>query len=698
MKRWILSCSLTFPLLLLLLLPGGLAAQQSDQAPDLGERTYHDPGGPDGGNGGGGAGCAGDNVVYARDSFFEPETITIQVGETVTWCHDGSLNHNVVEGEPGNSSPTFRCADGCDGSGGDGDPSRGWSFSIRFTDARTVDYFCELHFGIGMTGRVIVEGDDGGGGGDSPGSLAFRAGAYGVDESGGGVLVHVERSGGDDGAVGVDVTSSNGSATAGQDYTAVSRTLSWADGDDSTKTFNIPVQNDTDVEGDETFEVNLSSPTGGASLGSPRRSTVTIRDDDEEQLPGTLAFSSFAFGASEGGDAALTVRRTGGASGEVTVDYQTTAGSAAAGEDFESRSGTLTFGDGETEKAIGVPISTDGSSEPVESFSTTLSSPGGGASLGSIQTASVLVFDTGESQATLTGDEVLCDGFRLAGLLDRISLMAPNTDKPLGVNLTFSRSGDFAGLAYTGNGPGTAEHHLAFSTNPEETTLLRNPERPQLDAVSLTRNLTNSDLVSQTAADALTLQLNPTLQDDPPELILLNVNDYGDPVTREGGTPAESKPGRGLSSLVERCHEKLTARDQHVFQVLAKVARASTDGAASTEIAVFRGEGTDTYRIDVYPVAQDGSSMGRLAAELEIDFGPGDRLDGGTLRLLGPCDAGTSAGCTSVQAPTELQLVEPRFTGEFWNVSPYAVSTAGASESTVDFADLLADTSWRRPL
>ena len=194
------------------------------------------------------------------------------------------------------------------------------------------------------------------------------------------------------------------------------------------------------------------------------------------------------------------------------------------------------------------------------------------------------------------------------------------------------------------------------------------------------------------------MALDPTLQANPPADALLTVNDLGDPQTREGGTPAESKPGRGLASLVEPCHHKLTSRDRHVFQVLAKIARASTPGAARVGLAIFRGQATDTYRIDVYPVAPDGSSMGRLAAELEVDFGPGDRLDGGTLRVLGACGPTDTANCTSVQAATELELVTPKSVGEFWNESPYSVSSGGATESPVDFADLLQGTGWRSPL
>lgn len=690
---------------LFLLTASGLVAQEAAPPRELGEKSYHNAGpGDGGGDGGGGGDCSGDHVVYARDDFFEPDVITIEVGETVTWCHDGNNTHNVME-----EGGTFRCANGCDGSGGNGNPSTGWSFSITFTDARTVNYICEVHEALGMTGTVIVEGsDDGGGGGggggsDSPGDLRFATDTYTVDEGTGSVTLAVRRAGGDDGAVGVQVSTSDGSATAGDDYTATTQTLSWPDNDDSNRTVSIPITDDGAAEGPETFTASLSGATGGAGITSPSETTITIQDDDEEQGPGQLSFGSFAFGGVEGGAATIEVVRTGGTGGEVSVEYTSTAGSATSEDDYAPRTGTLQYGNGEATGSINVPLESDGTQEPVESFQIRLSNPSGGATLGPIQTATVLVFDGNEQPAALTSDEVTCDAFRLSSFLGRLDVQAPNTSKTSGVNVGFTRLGDFAGLAYTGNGPGTPEHHLAFSTNPEEMPFLRNPARPKLFAISMSRNQTNSDLVPEGSPDELRVFLNPTLADSPDPASLLSVNDIGDPATREGGTPAESKPGRGLADSVRLCHGKFSSRDQHVFQLLTKIARVSADGAETIQLAAFRGEDPDTYRLDVYPLAASGASMGRLAVELEIDFGPGDRLDGGTLRVLGRCGPDQSAHCTSVDGFTELQLVEPQFRGEFWNDSPFAVRTSGTEgdgqpTSTVDFATLLDGTSWRRPL
>ena len=103
----------------------------------------------------------------------------------------------------------------------------------------------------------------------NPGHFDFTASTVSVAEGVGIASITVTRSG-SVGAVSVYCSSSDipSQAVAGTDYTAVGITLEWIDGDAAPKTCNVPITNDTDVETDETFQLDLSNPTGGAKLGT----------------------------------------------------------------------------------------------------------------------------------------------------------------------------------------------------------------------------------------------------------------------------------------------------------------------------------------------------------------------------------------------------------------------------------------------
>ncbi|WP_449360851.1 Calx-beta domain-containing protein [Alishewanella longhuensis] len=77
--------------------------------------------------------------------------------------------------------------------------------------------------------------------------------------------------------ISVDYASSDGSATAGSDYTAVSGTLNFAIGETS-KTITVSINDDSLFEGSEDFTITLSNPTN-ATLGTAV-GTGTIVDDD----------------------------------------------------------------------------------------------------------------------------------------------------------------------------------------------------------------------------------------------------------------------------------------------------------------------------------------------------------------------------------------------------------------------------------
>jgi plastocyanin len=96
-------------------------------------------------------------TVHASNFKFTPASVTINSGDTVTFVNDGGF-HNVAADDH-----SFRCAAGCDGSGGNGNAASGsWSSTLVFTNsassAQTLGYFCEVHGspGSGMHGSITV--------------------------------------------------------------------------------------------------------------------------------------------------------------------------------------------------------------------------------------------------------------------------------------------------------------------------------------------------------------------------------------------------------------------------------------------------------------------------------------------------------------------------------------------------------------
>ena len=87
--------------------------------------------------------------------MFDPSNVTINVGDTVTFSNLGgvSVSHNVHADDE-----SFRCANGCRGVGGaSGDPSSAeWTSTVTFTKAGVVNYHCDEHGGMGMTGSITV--------------------------------------------------------------------------------------------------------------------------------------------------------------------------------------------------------------------------------------------------------------------------------------------------------------------------------------------------------------------------------------------------------------------------------------------------------------------------------------------------------------------------------------------------------------
>ena len=194
----------------------------------------------------------------------------------------------------------------------------------------------------------------------------------------------------------VSFATADGSATAGSDYVATSGILTFNPGE-LTKPVNVTINGDPTVEPDETFFVNLSSPTN-AVIGKGQGNGGMLNDDGPV---GSIGFSQTSYSANENtGFITVTVNRTNDLSGSATVDYATSDtnapstcaasnGFASSRCDFITALGTLRFAPGDNQRTFNVLINRDSYSESTETFTIALSNFSGAIPSGS---SSVTVF------------------------------------------------------------------------------------------------------------------------------------------------------------------------------------------------------------------------------------------------------------------------------------------------------------------
>ncbi|MEQ1638506.1 MAG: Calx-beta domain-containing protein [Methylococcales bacterium] len=195
----------------------------------------------------------------------------------------------------------------------------------------------------------------------------------------------------------------SGSAKVGDDLSVLPVNFAWINPDLNQQTVNIRLDSqgaanfslvalgDKLTEGDEALVFKVTdtlNPSNNAVV-----QTVTLHDTPFVPLP-VLSFTGPNISVTEGNQgltpATVTVSLSSPATQEVTVNYQTTAGTATV-DDFIDNSGTLTFAPGETTKAINLQIVGDPIVEADENFSVNLLNISNTATLGAPSIATVTI-------------------------------------------------------------------------------------------------------------------------------------------------------------------------------------------------------------------------------------------------------------------------------------------------------------------
>jgi hypothetical protein len=205
---------------------------------------------------------------------------------------------------------------------------------------------------------------------EQPVEISLLSESVSVSEAAGAANITVSLSAPSWQTVSVNYQTADGTARAGEDYTAVGGTLTFAPGE-TEKNVNVQIQDDVQDEPDKTFLVQLSNPVNGI-LGN-QQTTVMILDDDG---PRTVQFDSGKYSVVENDSlVTITVRLSTPSVNPVTVAYNTTDGSASQGEDYLPASGTLHFEPGETAQHFTIQIISDQDNMADETVLVTLTDP-----------------------------------------------------------------------------------------------------------------------------------------------------------------------------------------------------------------------------------------------------------------------------------------------------------------------------------
>ncbi len=319
---------------------------------------------------------------------------------TTLYAIDSNLDVLAIQNPPNNGSLNTVGALGVNATAGGFDITGGPS--VAAIAGLVVGGVSNLYTINLSTGAATLVGAIGGGGtirdvtSSLPGALEFSAPTYTVSEAGTTATITVNRTGGTTGTVAVNYATSDGTADVGDDYTAASGTLTFLDGETS-KTFNVAIDNDTTDEPNETINLTLTSPTNGAVLGADDTATLTITDNDDTSVD--IGNISVAEGNTGTTNATFTVTLSVASSSTVTVDFSTSDGTAIAGSDYTAIAGqTVTFSPGDTSQTVTVLVNGDTTPEFDEAFTATLSNVTGAQLGDSVATGTIVNDDSGAAE------------------------------------------------------------------------------------------------------------------------------------------------------------------------------------------------------------------------------------------------------------------------------------------------------------
>ena len=145
-------------------------------------------------------------------------------------------------------------------------------------------------------------------------------------------------------------------------------------------------------EGNESFTILLNNVSSIAKFGAPSllKATLIVAKNDD---PVYFAQPTLVQ-VKEGQYANLTIKRGGDGSSVIDVSYQTVDRTAVSPDDYQARTGNVSFNVGEFEKKISIWVNDDSSAEGVEKFLVNLTRSSGNTVLYGNTSATVVIFSS----------------------------------------------------------------------------------------------------------------------------------------------------------------------------------------------------------------------------------------------------------------------------------------------------------------
>ncbi|WP_071625523.1 Calx-beta domain-containing protein [Poseidonibacter lekithochrous] len=310
-----------------------------------------------------------------------------------------------------------------------------------------------------------------------------------VDEDAGTMTFTVTLSGEADADVTFTYATSDGTAIAGSDYTAVGGTGTITAGT-TTTTIEVPILDDNVYENTESFNMNLSAPSVNATIADglgvgtitddEAKPSLTINDRTVDEDAGTMTF---------------TVTLSGEADADVTFTYATSDGTAIAGSDYTAVGGTGTITAGTTTTTIEVPILDDNVYENTESFNMNLSAPSVNATIADGLGVGTITDDEAKPSLTINDRTVDED----AGTMTFTVTLSGEADADVTFTYATSDGTAIAGSDYTAVG-GTGTITAGTTTTTIEVPIL--DDNVYENTESFNMNL-SAPSVNATIADGL---------------------------------------------------------------------------------------------------------------------------------------------------------------------------------------------------